>query len=178
VVLSDQELQKSIEELQQRERESQVTRACRECTNSTDLGRLQATISELRAAAAVSEATIEKLNAEMVRVKDNCLAWIKHGKEAHKLMIHCQLRSDAWDELTDHATNKQIEDAIRTFNLRDKMANLAILAGICVQKADTYNELRRKVLLATHPDKHRETLTKEVLFEKICKTVNNMPPSL
>jgi len=142
------------------------------------MGATGATIEELNEKARAANITMEAIKARMQNVSDNCLRWIKYGEKSKKIATACQLKANAWDEQTELATNKLLEDALRTYNMREKMANLAKLAGINILSTDTYNEIRKKVLLRTHSDKHNEILAKEVLFEKICKTVNDMPSSL
>jgi len=142
------------------------------------MGAAETTIDELNEKARAADIAMEAIKARMQRVSDNCIGWIKYGEKSNKIATACQLKANAWDEQTELATNKLLEDALRTYNMREKIANLARLAGINVLSTDTYNEIRKKVLLRTHSDKHNEILAKEVLFEKICKKVNDMPSSM
>ena len=161
-----------------KEREYQVFLTSNEDSSGTDLERLQATIDELKAKAHDANIEMEAIKADKAKTEANIILWIKHGQDANKLAISCKLKANAWDEQTERTTNRLIEEALRTYNMKEKMANLARLAGINVLSTDTYNELRKKVLLRTHSDKHNEILAKEVLFEKICKKVNDMPSSM
>ena len=88
-------------------------------------------------------------------------------------------KASAWDMHEDYLSSKRLEDAI-TFNgvkllPKSAMIKLALLVGIDVKTKQAYKELRKKVLLKVHPDKSSPKTDQMMLFEKICKAVNDMP---
>ena len=106
-------------------------------------------------------ATIEKLKAELVIATANST---KYDKEA-------KLKAKAWDEETNSVISKQLHDANFPMFPRGILNNLAELAGVKLLQSDMNNDIKQKILHATHPDNHSEILAKKVLFERIHQTV-------
>jgi len=102
--------------------------------------------------------------------------------EMEKRLKTLEGKASAWDKHEDYLSNKRLKDAT-TLNGKKllpmpAMINLAKLVGVDVKTQHTYKELRKQVLLKVHPDKNRHEADQLMLFEKICKAVNNMPDNI
>jgi len=110
------------------------------------------------------------------RPADNMNARLNNMKELEKRLAKAEAKAAAWDKHEDYLSTKQLEDAVNPLqNPMQKLSKMAALAGIHVRSSDTYKQLRKKVLFVTHSDKRVCNVDQEMLFEKICKAVNDLP---
>ena len=145
---------------------------------------LKAKLADLEQRVGESD-TIDELRAQMTKLqqrlqlyKDELTVWRDYGNEAGP-------KANAWDKYVDFLSDSLLEDAIgfdieyinhiRIKTPRQKMRNLARLVDIDVQPTDTYMQIRKKLLLETHPDKCKGTPEQALLYEKIIKKIGEMP---
>ena len=99
-----------------------------------------------------------------------------HVKQLEERVKKTEAKAAAWDKHEDYLSTAQLKEAMKNLKTpMEKLIKMAEMAGICVRCTDTYKQLKRKVVLVTHPDKRKCDLDKDMLFEKICKTVNDLP---
>jgi hypothetical protein len=127
---------------------------------------------------------LEKARAQMKDVEERYFKWRKFGEEENakaklwaKQAEEAEDKAEAWDAHIGRINDNLMRQAMGTFLTTplQKMVNLAKLAGVAVQPADTYHEVRKNVLLKVHPDKRRCAFDKDALFERICVAVGEMP---
>jgi hypothetical protein len=127
---------------------------------------------------------LEKARAQMKDVEERYFKWRKFGEEENakaklwaKEAEEAEAKAVAWDAHIGRINDNLMRQAMGTFLTTplQKMVNLAKLAGVAVQPADTYHEVRKNVLLKVHPDKRRCAFDKDALFERICVAVGEMP---
>jgi len=188
-----------------RARVSGNTRICCGFIKCDDFGRLQATISELKAKELElqqrvdsSETTINEISRRLNETKEmlnnyvvaletvdkNCLAWQKRGTEKEQetkkwrqLAEEVKAKADAWDAHIDQINDNLMRQATGDLMTTplQKMSNMAKLAGLTVFPADTYYDIKRNLLRVVHPDKRRCAFDKCALFDRICVVVSEMP---
>jgi hypothetical protein len=127
---------------------------------------------------------LEKARAQMKDVEERYFNWKKYGEEEHdtaqwwkKQAEQAETKAAAWDAHIERINDNLMRQAMGDFMTTplQKMVNLAKLAGLVVQPADTYHEIRKNVLLKVHPDKRKCAFDKDALFERICVAVGEMP---
>jgi len=129
------------------------------------------TIDELRA-------KVSELEQSLQLYKEKLKLWRDYGNEAGP-------KANAWDKYVDFLSDSLLEIAIgfdineikqmRIKTPRQQMNNLASLVDINVQPTETYMQIRKKLLLETHPDKRKGTPEQALLYEKIIKKIGEMP---
>jgi hypothetical protein len=183
-----------VVELEQRAVASEATIAeLQQCLGATEakvneLGVKVAAVEQQEKASVERERIVandlEKARADMQDSYEKYLKWKAFGEAEHEnAKLWCQrakkaeAKAVAWDEhigrINDNLMGQAMGD-YRTTPLQ-KMVNFAKLAGIVVQPADKYHEIRKNVLLKVHPDKRRCAFEKDALFERICIAVGEMP---
>jgi chromosome segregation ATPase len=190
----EHEAQAKVVELEQRAVASEATIAeLQQCLGATEakldeLGVKVAAMEQQEKASVERERIVandlEKARADMQDSEERYQKWKAFGEAEHEnAKLWCQraekaeAKAVAWDEhigrINDNLMGQAMGD-YRTTPLQ-KMVNFAKLAGIVVQPADKYHEIRKNVLLKVHPDKRRCAFEKDALFERICIAVGEMP---
>jgi uncharacterized coiled-coil protein SlyX len=179
------ELQRRVDAAEAKEREARaMINELEQC-----LGATEATIDELGAKVAdvgagkteELKAKVKELEAALVSKEENRQKWIEYGRKVGP-------KAEAWNRYAGFVYSRKIEDAIG-FDYADfekyfvktpfeKMANLAKLVGVDVQSIKSYVEIRKKALLACHPDKRKCTPVQEMLFERVCKKLIELPATI
>ena len=131
----------------------------------------------------VCEATGE-LKTKLAALEAKCNQSMQREKETEARSSKFETIACAWSKFADYLSSKQLEDALgctleqclqHVKTPMEKMTNLAILACISFRPTDTYSAIRKKLLLATHPDKRSCPQEEEVLYDKICKALFDLP---
>jgi len=128
---------------------------------------------------------LEETEAEHIKWMENANALDKRIRLLRERCKVIKPKADAWDANVEYLTTRLMQGAFglpheylenyRPKTFMEKMIGIAKLAGITVQPADTYANIRKQVLLKTHPDKRRCTAEEVILYEKICLAVTSLP---
>ena len=119
-------------------------------------------------------AKVATLEEQVKEIDERCTRWVEYANSLKP-------KADAWDAHEDYWSTYRMIDVLgwpcqcgrKTF--MQKMSGIASLIGITVQPTDTYSEIRKRVLLKSHPDKRRCTVDLIVLYEKVYLAATTLP---
>ena len=145
---------------------------------------LKAKLADLEQRVGASD-TIDELRAQVSELEQRLQFHINELTKWKVFAKEVAPKACAWDKYVDFLSDSLLENAIgfdveyinqiRIKTPRQKMKNLARLVDINVQPTDTYMQIRKKLLLETHPDKCKGTHEQALLYEKIIKKIGEMP---